>query len=309
MKIIYIPLGSFCYPKMIIRETSRELQESLPFDFHSSPHMNGITNIMKELYEKNTYDLDLIEILNIHDSNEKKEKELSVKEKNLYILHFFKEYDLINNIYTNNDFPMSIENINKDKIIEIKNLFKKRFNRLLDILNDKNNIICFLRIENYDNCGWKYELNELTKVLSLFHNPNKFLIYSQKLIDDELHFNNSRVLNYDFSIPILFFKHHFYDVEMILNKSLFITILDTFEFILNNKDNIIHIKQNNLIEKYYIEKNENCFYKIFKLSNIKYHSHCLIYENELQLITIFGYLIYKKNNDNIYEEYKEYKLN
>jgi len=304
MKIIYIPLGSFCYPKMIIRESSRELQESLPFDFHSSPHMDGITNILRELYEKNTYDLDLIEILNIHDSNEKKEKELTVKEKNLYILHFFKELDLINNIYTDNDFPMSIENIKKEKINEIKELFKKRFKRLLNILNDENNLICFLRIENYDNSGWKYELKKLTEVLSLFKNPNKFLIYSQKLIDEKLHFNNSHVLNYEYDIPILYFKHHFYDLEMILNKNLFLTILNTFEFILNNENNIIHIKKNNLIEKYYIEKNKDSLYTIFKLSNIKYHSNCIIDNdlNELKIITIFGYIIYKKNNDNIYYE-------
>jgi hypothetical protein len=37
MKIYYISLGSFCYPKMIIRETNREYAESLPFDFNSSP--------------------------------------------------------------------------------------------------------------------------------------------------------------------------------------------------------------------------------------------------------------------------------
>ena len=54
MKIHYIVLGSFCYPKMLIRETNREYLESLPFDFNSSPHLTGITNILKILYETGT---------------------------------------------------------------------------------------------------------------------------------------------------------------------------------------------------------------------------------------------------------------
>ena len=53
--IYYICLGSFCYPKMIIRETNRLYAESLPFDFNSSPHLTGITNILYELYNNNTY--------------------------------------------------------------------------------------------------------------------------------------------------------------------------------------------------------------------------------------------------------------
>jgi hypothetical protein len=90
MNIYYISLGSFCYPKMIIRESSREYAESLPFDFNSSPHMHGITNILKELYEKKTYDIELKEILMKYNENE-----LTVSERNdMYLVHFFKEHDL-----------------------------------------------------------------------------------------------------------------------------------------------------------------------------------------------------------------------
>jgi hypothetical protein len=67
----------------------------------------------------------------------------------------------------------ALEYLNPDKIKEVKNKFKKRFDRLVNILNDTNNILCFLRIENYDNAGWKHELEDFTKVLSLFKNPNK----------------------------------------------------------------------------------------------------------------------------------------
>ena len=52
MKINYISLGSFCHPKIVVRDTGREYSESLPFDFNSSPSLVGITNILKELYEK-----------------------------------------------------------------------------------------------------------------------------------------------------------------------------------------------------------------------------------------------------------------
>jgi hypothetical protein len=48
-------------PKMIVRETNREISESLPFDFNSSPHLDGITNILKILQKTNTYDLNLKE--------------------------------------------------------------------------------------------------------------------------------------------------------------------------------------------------------------------------------------------------------
>ena len=116
--------------------------------------------------------------------------------------------------------------------ISFKEKYKKRFDRLLNILNSPNNILCFLRIENYYNYDWHNELLNLTKALSLFNNPRKYLIYSQELIDDKLHFDNCRELNYDYNIPIMFIKHYFYDKEMINNKTLFITILSTFEYLM-----------------------------------------------------------------------------
>lgn len=290
MKIYYISLGSFCYPKIIIRETFREVVDSLPFDFNSSPHLNGITNILKELYYNNNYNIELQEIIEKYNENE-----LCVKEKNMYLVHFFKESDLIKNI---NTYPANINHINPEKIKEVTHKFNKRFERLLKILNDKNNILCFLRIENYDNFGWKYELKELTHILSLFKNPNKYLIYSQNLIDENLHFNNSRVLNYDYHIPIFFFKHYFYDLEMINNKQLFITILNTFEYILNN--NVIYIKNNDIIEKYYVDNNK---YTIFKLTNINHFSNAFLDNNVLYITNaINGNMKYIKNIDtDVYE--------
>jgi hypothetical protein len=292
MKICYISLGSFCYPKMIIRETNREIAESLPFDFNSSPHLTGITDILKELYEKNTYDIELKEILEQYNGDE-----LAVSEKNMYLVHFFKATDLKEDVKT---FPVSANLLKSDVVNDVKQKFKKRFERLLSILDDPNNILCFMRIENYDNFGWKHELIEFTKILSFFKNPNKYLIYSQKLIDDNLHFDNSNVLNYDYHIPIYFYKYYFYDIEMINNKDLFINILKSFENILNS-ENIINIIDNNIIEKYYINKDK---YEIYKLTNIKYFSTYFI-ENDILYINgvINGYMKYIKNNDNIYERY------
>jgi len=209
MKIYYIVLGSFCYPKMIIRETNREYSESLPFDFNLSPNLTGITNILKILYETGTRDINLKEIIAIHND------ELSISEENMYLVHFFKLKDLKKDI---DKFPSNIDIIKEEVINDVKAKFKKRFERLYNILNDKNNIICFLRIENYDNYGWKHELIEFTEILSKFKNPNKYLIYSQNVIDDQLHFLN--ILNYDYSLPILFYKHYFYD--MINDKDLLI---------------------------------------------------------------------------------------
>ena len=291
MNIYYISLGSFCYAKMAIRETNREFKESLPFDFNSSPHLPGITNILKELYEKNTYNIELKEILEIYNDDE-----LCVSEKNMYLVHFFKTKDLKKNI---NKFPVKAnEYINEDIINDVKEKFKKRFERLLNILNDKNSILCFLRIENYDNFGWKNELVELTKVLSLFKNPNKYLLYAQNLIDDKLHFLNSNVLNYEFNFPILFYKYYFYDIEIINNKNHFLNLFTIFENIINNPINIINIKHNNIIEKYYLDSNKMF---IFKLTNINYFSTYFMEDNTLYINNVIkGYDKYIKNN-NIFE--------
>ena len=292
MKIFYIPLGSFCYPKMIIRETNREISESLPFDFNSSPNLNGITNILKILLKTNTYDIQLKDIMSKHNDNE-----LAIREENMYIVHFFKEEDMVCKI-KDEDYPVNIDLLKPEKVTEVKNKFKKRFERLANILNDNNNIICFLRIENYDNYGWNYELTEFTKVLSEFKNPNKFLIYSQNLIDEKLHINNTKTFNYDYYIPIVFIKHYFYDLEMINNKDLFITILNTFEYLINN-DNIISIKKNDIIEKYYINKETLI---IYKLTNINFFSQFYINSNGLYINNVItGYDKYILNNDKIYE--------
>lgn len=293
MNLYYIPMGSFCYPKILIRETNRELGKALPFDFNSSPSLPGITNILKILLKTNTYDIQLKEILCKHNKNE-----LAITEENMYIVHFFNEDDLINNI-KDEDFPVSLNELKIEKINTVKDKFKRRFDRLASILNDTNNIICFLRIENYDNFGWKYELAEFTKVLSEFKNPNKFLIYSQNLIDDNLHFNNTKLFNYDYNIPIMFIKHYFYDLEMIKNKDLFITILQSFEFLINN-DNIINIKNNNIIEKYYINKEKLI---IHKLTNINFFSQFYINYNGLYINNVVsGYEKYILNNEGFYEK-------
>jgi hypothetical protein len=275
---------------MIIRETKREFSESLPFDFNSSPHLTGIVNILQELKDTSNYDIELNNILEIYNENE-----LSVSEKNMYLVHFFKTDDLKKHI---TEFPASANDyIKEDVINDVKLKFKKRFKRLLEILNDKKNTLCFLRIENYENYGWKEELKLLTNVLSLFENPNKYLIYSQILIDEKLDFNKSNVLNYDYDFPILFYKYYFYDLEIINNKDHFINIFNTFESILNSKS-IIDIKNNDIIEKYYINNNT-----MFKLTNIKYFSQCYIDDNDTLYINnvITGYDKYIKNN-NIYEK-------
>ena len=91
MKINYISLGSFCHPKIVIRDTGREYSESLPFDFNSSPSLVGVTNILKELYETKTYDIQLKEIICMHNENE-----LAVSEKNdTFLVHFFKKTDFL----------------------------------------------------------------------------------------------------------------------------------------------------------------------------------------------------------------------
>ena len=296
MNLYYISLGSFCYAKMAIRETYREFKESLPFDFNSSPDLSGITRILKELHENKTYNIELNDILEIYNGDE-----LSVSEKNMYLVHFFKTKDLKD--LKIDKFPVkAYDYIKEDVINDVKNKFKTRFERLLNILNDKNNILCFLRIENYDNYEWKKELYELTKVLSLFKNPNKYLLYSQNLIDDKLHFPTSHVLNYEFNFPILFYKYYFYDIEIINNKEHFLNLFILFENIINNNKNVISIKSNDIIEKYYLESNKSNEMIIFKLTNINYFSTYFLEDNILYINNVInGYDTYIKNENNIFE--------
>jgi hypothetical protein len=292
MKINYISLGSFCHPKIVIRDTGREYSESLPFDFNSSPSLVGVTNILKELYETKTYDIQLKEIICIHNENE-----LAVSEKNdTFLVHFFKKTDLIENIET---YPQPYHKLTKDSILNVKRKFKRRFERLYNLLNIKNEIICFLRIENYENPNWKEELEDFCNVLSLFKNNNKYLIYSQENIDESIHYDNTKQLNYNYKIPILFYKHYFYDKILIEHRQLFTNVLESFEDLMKNNENIITINNNNNIEKYIIDKSKS---KIFKLTNVNYHSDYFMHDNILIINTaLYGNQIFKINVDtNIY---------
>jgi hypothetical protein len=292
MKINYISLGSFSQPKIVIRDTKREYSESLPFDFNSSPSLVGVTNILKELYEKKTYDMQLKEIICMHNENE-----LAVSEKNdTYLVHFFKKTDLIENIQT---YPQPYHKLSKDSILNVKRKFKRRFERLYNLLNLKNEIICFLRIENYENPNWKEELVEFCNVLSLFKNNNKYLIYSQQNIDESIHFSNNKQLNYNYKIPIFFYKHYFYDKILIEQRDLFTTVLESFEDLMNNNENIITVNNNNIIEKYIIDKYKS---KIFKLTNVNYHSDYFMDNNILIINTaLYGNQVFQKNLDtNVY---------
>ena len=289
MKINYISLGSFCHPKIVIRDTGREYSESLPFDFNSSPSLVGITNILKELYETKTYDIQLKEIICIHNDNE-----LAVSEKNdTFLVHFFKKTDLIENIET---YPQPYYKLSKDSILNVKRKFKRRFERLYNLLNLKNEIICFLRIENYNNPNWKEELVEFCNVLSLYKNNNKYLIYSQENIDENIHFDNTKQLNYNYKIPIFFYKHYFYDKILIEQRELFTNVLESFEDLMNNNENIITVNNNNNIEKYIIDKYKS---KIFKLTNVNYHSDYFMDDNILIINTaLYGNQVFQKNVDN-----------
>jgi hypothetical protein len=289
MKINYISLGSFCHPKIVIRDTGREYSESLPFDFNSSPSLVGVTNILKELYETKTYDIQLKEIICMHNENE-----LAVSEKNdTFLVHFFKKTDLIENVET---YPQPYHKLSKDSILNVKRKFKRRFERLYNLLNLKNEIICFLRIENYENPNWKEELVEFCNVLSLFKNNNKYLIYSQENIDKSIHFDNTKQLNYNYKIPIFFYKYYFYDKILIEQRELFTNVLESFEDLMNNNENIITVNNNNIIEKYIIDKYKS---KIFKLTNVNYHSDYFIDDNILIINTaLYGNQVFQKNVDN-----------
>ena len=239
--IYYISLGSFCHPKIIIRETNREYAESLPFDFNSTPNLSNISLILKELYKNKKYDLKLKEIICSHKNNNENKDELVVSDKNnMYFIHFFDKDDLILDEKYNDKYPKNpYLSINLEKIEIVKEKFKKRFERLLELINNKTplneSIICFLRVEYYENIYWKEEIQILSNTLALFKHPRKYLIYSQKSIDENLHFDNSRSLNYNFNseVPIFFFKYLFDEHNIRENDSyLFLTMLSTFEYLI-----------------------------------------------------------------------------
>lgn len=263
MKIFYISLGSFCHPKILIRETNRNIQESLPFDFHSSPGTYSIYNILNELYYNKTYDVEFNEILFKHNFNSEHKDQLAVKEKNdLYFLHFFDLNDLH---YIPNEYPCPINLIKESKINEIKFKFKKRFEKLYNIMNDPENILVFLRIENYENNVWNSDLAKLTNSINLFKNPNKFLIYSQILIDENLSFYNTKSLNYNYDIPVMFIKEKFDENISYSNKKQFLNVFNSFESIIDESYTFI---MNNTKYLFYFDSDKKIY---FNLNNISFY--------------------------------------
>lgn len=288
MKILYIPIGSFCHPKILIRDTNREIQESLPLDFHSTPHLPNIIRVFEELYETNQYSIEFKSVLSKHEGDQ-----LVVSDKNdIYIVHYFYEKDLKDKHI---GYPCNIENLKEYKKKEIKEKLEKRFQRLLKYINKKDDIICFLRIENYENRYWNEELTQLTFFLKKFNDySNKYLIYTNPLVDEKVDFRRTNQFSYQYSIPVLLYKELFTDIEMIKNKERFIKVLEDFESIMSHP-NVIEIEQNDNIEKFYIDKEKN---QIFKLCDLNSFSFFFIYEDVLYIKTaVYGYQKYLFNKN------------
>jgi len=283
MKIFYISLGSFCHPKILIRETNRLIQESLPFDFHSTPGTYTIYNILEELYKNKKYDVDFKEILYTHQFNETNKNELAVREKNdMFFLHYFDENDLKEIPST---YPVDCSYIDENKIKVIKNKFSKRFNRLCNLMNDPDNILVFLRIENYANPVWEEELIKLTNAISLFQNNNKFLIYSQINIDESIDFNTTKALNYNYKIPVMSIKKLFDETIQTTLRNEFLNVLNTFEIIINN---CLLLRMNNILSNFYYDISKK---KIFKLNDLNYWMDIEVLEGKT-LICKIQYKIY-----------------
>ena len=262
MKICYIPLGSFCHPKILIRETNRYVRESLPFDFHSTPGTYSIYNILDELHKNKTYDVEFHEILFKHNFNSSHKNQLAVREKNdLYFLHFF-DIDDLKQIPEN--YPCSIELLKESKVIEIKNKFKERFERLYKILNDPDNILIFLRIDNYENPVWDTDVEKLCRSIKQFSNPNKFLIYSQTLINENLSFDKTNTLNYNYDIPIMFVKERFDENISYSTKNDFLKILDNFESII---DKTSFFMIDNIKQLFYFDDDKKIYYNMNDLNH------------------------------------------
>jgi len=262
MKIFYISLGSFCHPKILIRETNRLIQESLPFDFHSTPGTYTIYNILEELYKNKKYEVDFKEILYTHQFNSTHKNELAVREKNdIFFLHFFDENDLKK---VPASYPVDCSYIDENKIKLIKFRFNKRFKKLYNLMNDPDNILVFLRIENYANPVWDEELIKLTNAISLFQNNNKFLIYSQINIDESINFNKTNSLNYDYKIPVMCIKKLFDETIQTTLRDEFLNVLNTFEKIIHK---CLQLRINNIISNFYHDIFNK---KIFKLNDLTY---------------------------------------
>ncbi len=287
MKIIYISLGSFCHPKIFIRETNREIQVSLPFDFHLSLHTPGITNCLKELLTTGDVDIQFNEIEKIDDENN-----VLVQDKfQIGYLHFFKTEDLLS---VPDSFPASIDHIKPESINAVKEKFKKRFKTLLDILQKvENTILCFMRIENYDNPHWETEIRDLTLMLSLFKHPNKYLLYAQDRIPSEKHYMNTRKMSYDYGIPVLFYKYYFYDEIFFFKKHYFVNCIQCFELFINDHPNIINIEHpfTKIIQKFYLDHEKN---QVLALTNLNFFSNFHKFDDKIVFNdALNGYMFFK----------------
>ena len=338
--IKYISLGSFCHPKMHLRKTKREISKSLPFDFHSSPNTYSIYSILDKLYENETFTHKFKEIIFEHTHNSENKKELAVSDyEDIYFLHFFDIHDLIidlnnldlyenmneynngnvncnvncnengNNINENdkNDkkikYPLCIDNnLCINKINEVNNKFKKRYEHLHSILNNNFNkydldILVLLRIENYNNLNWNMDVQNLANSIKQYHHPNKFLIYAQIEIDEKLDFFHTFKINYDYGFPIIFHKVLF-DEKIsfdVIQEKMFENILINFENIIKS---CIYLCIHDKIQVFYNDSNKilinlNNIQELYTIQLLNNQKLEVIYNNEL--------LVFLKNKNNVYE--------
>ncbi len=293
MKIFYISLGSFCHPKILLRDTNRFIQESLPFDFHSTPGTYTIYNILEELYQNKKYEVDFKEILYTHQFNSTHKYELAVREKNdMFFLHFFDINDLKE---IPQQYPVDCSYIDENKIKLIKYKFNKRFNRLYELMNDPDNILVFLRIENYANPVWNEELVKLTNAISLFQNNNKFLIYSQINIDENLDFYKTSALNYDHKIPVMCVKKLFDETIQTTLRDNFLNVLNTFEQIIKR---CLQLRINNIVSFFYYDIQNK---KLFNLNDLNYWMDVQVLDGKILICIINNKELIFELVNNIFE--------
>lgn len=150
--IKYISLGYACELKMFFRRMKLHPLERLPFDFMASS-IEFIISSFKENF-KQWLDPSLFYSSAIHKPN----NHMLIKHKNHLAIynHDLKYHDYVNphldlnkhydsNGY-NGDIPIKPQALNT--FIEA---YSRRIHRLRDIVNDKNNILIFIRYQNYVN--------------------------------------------------------------------------------------------------------------------------------------------------------------
>ena len=293
MKIFYISLVSFCHPKILLRTTNRLIQESLPFDFHSTPGTYTIYNILEELYQNKKYEVDFKDILYTHQFNSTNKYELVVREKNdMFFLHFFDINDLKE---IPPKYPVDCSFIDENKIKLIKYKFNKRFNRLYDLMNDPDNILVFLRIENYENPVWNEDLVKLTNAISLFQNKNKFLIYSQINIDESVDFYKINTLNYNYKIPVMCIKKLFDETIQTTSRDDFLNVLTTFEQII---ERCLQLRINNIVSNFYYDISNK---KLFKLNDLNDWMDVVVLDGKILICIIKNKELIFELVNNIYE--------